>query len=137
YAGDKKLCGILIENAIAGTKIQHIFVGIGMNVNERNFSPDLPNPVSLYQITGQEHDLYQMASLIRHHVMEMVDIPDLYWKEDFDDHLYGLHQAFEFNHEGKMIRGTVEGVDEQGRLVLGLGDQKGLFYAHEIKWQVA
>jgi BirA family biotin operon repressor/biotin-[acetyl-CoA-carboxylase] ligase len=30
--GDKKLCGILIENAIVGSKLKYVIVGIGMNI---------------------------------------------------------------------------------------------------------
>lgn len=57
YAGDRKLCGILIENAFCGTHIERSVVGIGVNVNQKEFRSDAPNPVSLTQLTGQSYDL--------------------------------------------------------------------------------
>lgn len=57
YAGDRKLCGILIENAFCGTRIERSVVGIGVNVNQDVFRSDAPNPVSLRQLTGRSYDL--------------------------------------------------------------------------------
>lgn len=47
YADDRKICGILIENAVRGKWIQHSIIGIGLNVNQRNFDVTLPNPTSM------------------------------------------------------------------------------------------
>ena len=57
YVGDRKICGILIENRLQGSAIKDCIIGIGLNVNQRVFLSDAPNPVSLYQLTGQETDL--------------------------------------------------------------------------------
>ena len=56
YVGDQKICGILIENRLQGTEIKDSIIGIGLNVNQREFKSDAPNPVSLYQLTGKETD---------------------------------------------------------------------------------
>lgn len=56
YVGDKKICGILIENAVAGDKLLHSISGIGLNINQIEFSPELPNPTSLSIETGCEYD---------------------------------------------------------------------------------
>ena len=56
YVGDRKLCGILIENRLQGNVIVDCIIGIGLNVNQRTFVSDAPNPVSMYQLTGQELD---------------------------------------------------------------------------------
>ena len=57
YYGDRKICGILIENTLSGKNIERSIAGVGLNVNQRVFRSDAPNPVSLWQITGIEHDL--------------------------------------------------------------------------------
>ena len=36
YIGDRKICGMLIENSLRGEWIQHSIIGIGLNVNQRN-----------------------------------------------------------------------------------------------------
>ncbi len=66
YWQNKKIGGILIENDLAGTHIGRCIVGIGINVNQEQFTGDAPNPVSLRQITGQEHDLRQLLGRIMH-----------------------------------------------------------------------
>ena len=47
YIGDRKICGMLIENSLRGEWIQHSIIGIGLNVNQRNFDVTLPNPTSM------------------------------------------------------------------------------------------
>ena len=56
YVGDRKICGMLIENRLQGSAIKDSIIGIGLNVNQRVFMSDAPNPVSMYQLTGQETD---------------------------------------------------------------------------------
>jgi BirA family biotin operon repressor/biotin-[acetyl-CoA-carboxylase] ligase len=60
YVGDKRICGILIENTLAETKIARSIVGVGLNVNQDQFISDAPNPVSLKQLTGTEYDLTEL-----------------------------------------------------------------------------
>jgi len=57
YYKDKKIAGILIDNAMKGDKIIRSIIGIGLNLNETNFPNELPNPVSLKQITGKNYDI--------------------------------------------------------------------------------
>lgn len=47
YAGDRKICGILIENSIREGKLASSIIGIGLNVNQAIFDPSLPNPTSM------------------------------------------------------------------------------------------
>ena len=60
YWQDKKIAGILIENAIVGNDLQYSIAGIGINVNQTEWQSDAPNPVSLKQITGKEYDLDEL-----------------------------------------------------------------------------
>ena len=50
YAGDKKLVGILIEHSYSGQTLARTIVGIGINVNQTEFDPALPNPVSMAMV---------------------------------------------------------------------------------------
>ena len=52
YVGGRKICGILIENSLRGEWIQHSIIGIGLNVNQRNFDVTLPNPTSMVLCSG-------------------------------------------------------------------------------------
>lgn len=57
YVGDRKICGILIENSIKGNSLSHSILGIGLNVNQTSFDPSLPNPTSITLETGRTYDL--------------------------------------------------------------------------------
>ena len=57
YVGDKKICGVLIENSLRGKNLSSSIIGIGLNVNQRNFDVNLPNPTSMILETGIEEDI--------------------------------------------------------------------------------
>ena len=56
YVDDRKICGTLIECDLQGKHISNCIIGTGLNVNQTVFHSDAPNPVSLKQLTGKEHD---------------------------------------------------------------------------------
>ncbi len=60
YVGDRKICGILIENHLQGSCIKDSIIGVGLNVNQLRFVSDAPNPVSLANLTGQIFDREQL-----------------------------------------------------------------------------
>ncbi len=47
WVGDKKICGILIEHSLIGSRISWSIIGIGLNVNQTVFPAELPNPTSM------------------------------------------------------------------------------------------
>ena len=47
YAGEKKLGGILFEVSVMGNRCAWAIMGVGVNVNQRVFPSELPNPVAL------------------------------------------------------------------------------------------
>lgn len=57
WVGDRKICGILIENIFKGSQVQGSMVGIGLNLNQKTFPADLPNPVSLTSLTGDTYNV--------------------------------------------------------------------------------
>ena len=57
---DKKISGILIENNIRGNRIKHSVIGIGININQREFK-NLPNATSIFIETGKLNSVETMA----------------------------------------------------------------------------
>lgn len=57
YINDKKLVGILIEHFLSQDIINYSVAGIGININQKEFSSALPNPTSIYLETGEVHSL--------------------------------------------------------------------------------
>ena len=56
YVGDRKICGILIENSFRGNAISSSIIGIGLNINQRNFNVNLPNPTSMLLCMQNQDD---------------------------------------------------------------------------------
>jgi len=73
YWKDKKIAGILIENAIIGNKIVHSIAGIGLNINQTEWLSNAPNPVSLTQITGETYDIHQWMQRIWNQVQQTIN----------------------------------------------------------------
>ena len=73
YWLDKKVCGMLIESSLDGSDIVTSIVGIGINVNQERFLSDAPNPVSLINITGHEHDLMALLKRVCSRIEQLVE----------------------------------------------------------------
>lgn len=61
YLGHKKTGGILIQNTLSGMQIQSSVIGIGLNVNQREFPDTLPHATSLSLTAGRAFDLDALA----------------------------------------------------------------------------
>lgn len=66
YIGNRKIAGILVENSLCGTKIQHSIAGIGINVNQEQWVSGAPNPVSMKQLTGVKADIDAIVKRFEH-----------------------------------------------------------------------
>lgn len=76
YAGEKKLGGILFELSVMGCHCAWAVMGVGVNVNQRGFPAELPNPVALRELKAEgvcEEDGDGEAS----GVSDLIDMPVL------------------------------------------------------------
>ena len=60
YWRNGKIGGILIEHTLLGQRIRESIIGVGLNVNQRIFHSNAPNPVSMWQICEHETDREQL-----------------------------------------------------------------------------
>ena len=56
YAGNRKICGMLVENGLDGDALSWSVIGIGINLNQTVFPGELMNPTSLKRLTGRDTD---------------------------------------------------------------------------------
>jgi len=120
YVGDRKICGILIENGIMRGEICQSIIGIGLNMNQRRFVSDAPNPVSLSQLTGDQYEL-------KEEIKKLLAQIDYYYQYLVEGHfdeinrlfvskLYRLNEWHQFQDEKKKYRGKIVGVNGTGQL---------------------
>ena len=70
YWQNKKISGTLIETSVSSEGIKRCVFGVGVNVNQRVFHSDAPNPVSLCQIVGHEVDREELLHSIIGHLQD-------------------------------------------------------------------
>ena len=118
YYNDKKLAGILLENAIVGSEIKYSIAGIGLNVNQTVFFSNAPNPVSLKQITGKEYDIDQlMKDLLETITVVLKEPEDVIWSE-YKAHLYRREGYWLFEDKNGAFEAHIEDVLPTGEIVL-------------------
>jgi BirA family biotin operon repressor/biotin-[acetyl-CoA-carboxylase] ligase len=122
----KKAAGILTEMATAAGAIQHVIVGIGVNINARTFPPELPAATSLALALGRTVDRTRFAAALCDHLER--------WYERFlvegaapvvaawraRSPLLG--RPVEVDSAGERLRGIAEDIDPDGALRLRLAD---------------
>lgn len=64
YVGNKKVCGMLIQNSLRGEWIADSIIGIGLNVNQRNFDVTLPNPTSMALCSHDSESTFDIKELL-------------------------------------------------------------------------
>lgn len=123
YYRDKKISGILLENAIVGSEIKYSIAGIGLNVNQTKFISDAPNPVSLKQITGKEYDIDRMMKDLLKAVREVLKEPEETIWSAYKAHLYRREGFWPFEDKNGSFQARIEDILPTGEIVLR--DQEG------------
>lgn len=119
YWNDMKLAGILIENSFQGQSIGHSIVGIGLNINQKKFVSDAPNPVSLANISGKKYDLDDTLKTVVEEIVKSVDNIGPGLSERYHNMLWrgeGIHLWREPG--GEPFEASIERVLPTGHLVL-------------------
>jgi BirA family biotin operon repressor/biotin-[acetyl-CoA-carboxylase] ligase len=122
YAGDKKIAGILIENSVEFDNIKQSIAGIGINLNQKIFASDAPNPLSLAQITGKEYGLKEMleklCALIENRYILIKDNGFQTIDDDYVSVLYRFNEPAIYLADGKAFKGRIIGVEPSGIIVV-------------------
>jgi biotin-[acetyl-CoA-carboxylase] ligase BirA-like protein len=64
---NKKIAGILLETQMTEGVFEHFIIGIGLNVNQREFPDYLPNATSMAIETSRAFELREVLNLILTH----------------------------------------------------------------------
>ena len=118
YYEDKKIAGILIENAIIGNEIKYSIAGIGLNVNQTEFHSDAPNPISLKQIYGTEFAIDQLMNQVLEAVQKVLNEPEEDVWAYYKAHLYRREGFWPFEDQNGTFEARIEDVLPTGEIVL-------------------
>lgn len=135
--GKGKIGGVLIENIISSNNWERAVVGIGLNINQRNFGA--AKATSLASVTGGVYDLEELFKLLVSHIeqgfislkkgkMEAV-------RKEYLWHLFLKDQWSVFEEDGSRFEGKILGISREGKLEIKLKDgRKRSFGMKEISF---
>jgi BirA family biotin operon repressor/biotin-[acetyl-CoA-carboxylase] ligase len=135
YFGKQKLGGILIENLLSGQTYKTGIIGIGVNVNQVEFSGVIQaRAISLTQILQKNVNLIELLAVICSHIesqyLKLRENNLVSLESDYLKRLLWYNQTGKFLHNGQEFEGVITGVTEQGMLVI---KSKGMEKTYNFK----
>lgn len=134
YIGSRKAGGILIQNQVQGEFMEHSIIGIGLNINEESFPEEIPNPVSLYQITGKRSDIVEnlknLLTTLDHRYRQLVLGYHESLHTEYIESLFRYESRHKYRIKEGIIHGTIKGIDEYGKLIL---ETEGIYRDFDLK----
>lgn len=126
YVGDQKLGGILIENSLHGYTIAWSIVGIGLNINQTEFSYPTATSLQLQAPLPNTYDLpgllSRLCETLEHRYLQIRAGQRSSLKTEYLQTLYRFGQEHWFQRGDQRFCGVITDVDDTGRLVITEGD---------------
>lgn len=130
YIGRRKVCGMLIENIVGNAGLEHSIIGIGLNLNQAEFPPELVNPTSVLVSSGlrtvPEEVLDDFLDIFSEYIPYLSDIEGINEiKNKYVSRLFGLGVSREYHDCLRNVdfTGTIKGISEEGLLLMEMPDK--------------
>lgn len=134
YWQDRKAGGVLVESVVgsreSGVGVQQSdssnwhwsIVGIGININQTVFPTELPNPVSLKQITGKNFDPVELAKelcgIIEINFRNLMSENFSSIHEYYNECLYKRNEKVRLKKDSLVFDATIKSVSPTGKLIV-------------------
>lgn len=125
-SGTSKICGILIENSIAGQEIKTSVIGIGLNVNQISFSIN-DKASSLKLLLSRDLELDMLLQTILNTLQRYLNAIDasnwIRMLKRYEDVLFKINMPATFQEpSGPLFTGIIQGISKDGKLKIALAD---------------
>lgn len=90
--GGRKISGILIENSFKGEFVETVTIGIGLNVNERDFPADIPSPSSV-AIEKNSTETIDIRAVLNDYLILFFDMLELIFSPEGRGRIDSLYKA--------------------------------------------
>lgn len=119
----KKVCGILVEGIAEKGKITKVIDGIGINVNQKQFTAELADKAtSVYMLTGKRADRTEIIN-------KFAEIFEKYYKEFLNNGIKNITEKYKnlcitldrevvAIKDGETVKATATGITENGELII-------------------
>jgi BirA family transcriptional regulator, biotin operon repressor / biotin---[acetyl-CoA-carboxylase] ligase len=142
YIGDKKVCGILIQNSLSGNRLQSCIVGIGININQLDFPKNI-NATSLRLETAQIFDLLpfveKLTRCLEFRYLELKSAPNFNKiHEEYLSKMYrfGEDAIYRRAIDDSVFMGKIVGVSLTGQLEIQSNRGIEVFDIKEVKFDI-
>ena len=116
---DRKAGGILIENKYQGKIWKFAVVGIGININQTDFTDFLTKPVSLKQITGKTFNTVDLAKELYDLLMKNLALLETGQNvlAQYNEHLYKVNKTVTLKKGDYQFETVIKEVSPEGLLI--------------------
>lgn len=122
YVKNDKIAGILIENSVMDNNIINTIAGIGLNINQRIFISDAPNPVSLSIITGTEYDtdecFKELSETLDKRYNLLISGKHNVIRDDYISRLYRHGEWCQYKGSKGIFKGRLISVNDSGMVLI-------------------
>ncbi len=123
YINDKKVAGVLIENGIKNNQIQNSIIGVGLNVNQTQFSSTIV-ATSLQLLAGKGFDLNKLIQMfcekLEGYYLQLKAKKFEYINQKYLSNLYQINEWKNYFFDNETQEGKIIGVSAEGKLKLEL-----------------
>lgn len=142
YWQDRKAGGILIENIVVSQESgvgswQWAIIGIGVNINQTTFPPELQNPVSLKQITGIN---FNPVALARELCIKLDTCYQQLFNNGFEkiyeaylSQLYKKNETVKLKKDNRVFEAHIKTVTPRGQLIIQHAIEEQFDFG-EVEW---
>lgn len=153
YWQDRKAGGILIESVIRSRESEiansydttkpatweWAIIGIGINISQTFFSPHLPNPVSLKQITGKNFIPTMLAIELHKKIIHtLIDFSingfeNIY--AEYQEILYKKNEFVKLKKDNRVFEACIKAVSPYGKLIVEHSLEEEFDFG-EVEWLI-
>lgn len=134
----KKICGILTEMSAQFDYVNHIVIGIGINVHNESFPEEISQiATSLYLETGEHlnraaliEDVLEQFEIYYDIFMKTEDLSSLV--KEYNSHLVNMHQTVKVLDLKEPFEGKAMGITPRGELMVDTWECRKLVSSGEV-----
>lgn len=121
YVNNKKICGILIENQIFKKRIKKSILGIGININQKDFGNI--KATSIYNEINKKTSRKEVLDLFKSYFSREYNKMGSLNKESYKKKLLGFNEILNYRSEENRYSGKIIDVRDDGKISLMINDK--------------
>lgn len=134
----KKVCGILTEMSAQFDYVNHIVIGIGINVHNDTFPEEISHMATSLYLETKEHlnraalieEIWEQFERYYAVFLETEDLSGLV--KEYNAHLVNLHQSVKVLDPKEPYEGKALGITPRGELIVDTWESRKLVFAGEV-----